>query len=438
MSAFRSYQRDRVWLHVLQTSQFRTCHLLLKLCRPLSRETVTASALLPYLWMEGTRRHPSSLALARYTDSLFGASLQTATSKRGSVQVADVYASAPDEQRFRQASGVFEQVSTLVRELVMDPNADAGRFPEQAVHRTKSLQEKRIRSLSDDKMSYSLEQCVERVCRGRPEALPRLGFADDLTGLDGSALWRAHQAMRQDCVMHAYLVGDIGADAAFLEAWLAAWHPGADGNAGGRVASALDNRARTQPIPSRGGSPERVVERQNVQQGKLNLGFTTGMSLSHPDYAALVVLNGIFGGFPHSKLFRSVREQASLAYYASSRLDGLTGVVVVQTGIEPGVADQAEGIILDQLAAIQRGEVTEEELELTRKALQNQYRQALDQPVTRCEFHFTGALAGVERDVPDLLSAIEAVTTDDVVRVSQALQLDTVYFLRSQEAQAHA
>ncbi len=31
----------------------------------------------------------------------------------------------------------------------------------------------------------------------------------------------------------------------------------------------------------------------------------------------LQLFNGIFGGFPHSKLFINVREKASLAYYAA-------------------------------------------------------------------------------------------------------------------------
>ena len=48
----------------------------------------------------------------------------------------------------------------------------------------------------------------------------------------------------------------------------------------------------------------------------------------------LQVFNGIFGGFPHSKLFINVREKASLAYYAASRLESHKGLLMVMSGIE--------------------------------------------------------------------------------------------------------
>ncbi len=49
---------------------------------------------------------------------------------------------------------------------------------------------------------------------------------------------------------------------------------------------------------------------------------------------ALQVFNGIFGGFPHSKLFMNVREKEHLAYYASSSIDTFRGFMTVQTGID--------------------------------------------------------------------------------------------------------
>lgn len=434
MSQFVEYQRGRLHLHILQTTQFRTRHFLMRLCQPVTREAVTAGALLPYLWMEGTQRLPTPLDLARHTDDLFGAVLRTSTSKRGSQQIAEVYASSPEESRLDDVAGVFEQVVDLAHQVVTDPLRGDNGFADTAVQRSKNLQAKRIASLTDDKMTYSMEQCLQNVCKGRPESLPRLGFAEELDDLSSSDLWSTHEALMRNAQVYAYLIGDFENPEQMAEQHLA------------KLASLFGTSAeqpalaRLEPVPKRtsDAQPELIVEHQNVAQGKLNLGFRTGLSLADADYPALIVCNGILGGFPHSKLFVNVREKASLAYYASSRLDGLTGLVAVQTGIEPGVLEQARQIILEQVRSIQRGEITDAELSLTQRALQNQYRQSLDQPITRAEFHFTGKLAGINRDVTDLMSAVAQVSIADVKRVSQNLELDTVYFLRNQEETAHA
>ena len=71
-----------------------------------------------------------------------------------------------------------------------------------------------------------------------------------------------------------------------------------------------------------------------MKQGKLNIGFRSNIFYGDPEYFALQLYNGLFGGFSHSKLFINVREKASLAYYASSRLESHKGLLIVMSGIE--------------------------------------------------------------------------------------------------------
>ena len=75
-------------------------------------------------------------------------------------------------------------------------------------------------------------------------------------------------------------------------------------------------------------------ESMNVNQGKLCLGFRTNIAPSSADYYPLVVYNGILGGDVHSKLFRNVREKASLAYFAQSILEKYKGLMLIMSGIE--------------------------------------------------------------------------------------------------------
>src|SRR5699024_2239738 len=53
-------------------------------------------------------------------------------------------------------------------------------------------------------------------------------------------------------------------------------------------------------------------ETQQVAQAKLNMAYRTNLYYHEELYYAGQVFNGLFGGFPHSKLFLNVREKESL------------------------------------------------------------------------------------------------------------------------------
>jgi predicted Zn-dependent peptidase len=153
------------------------------------------------------------------------------------------------------------------------------------------------------------------------------------------------------------------------------------------------------------------------------------VNLADKKYPALVMMNGVLGGFAHSKLFQNVREKNSLAYTVWSHLDGMTGILAVMTGIEPSKYQQALDIIQEQLVEIQHGHVTDEEMLFTYRGLKNQYTVWLDQPSALANLHYNGILAGKPREVADMLEALSSVSKEDVVQAAALLQPHTIYFL---------
>lgn len=84
------------------------------------------------------------------------------------------------------------------------------------------------------------------------------------------------------------------------------------------------------------------------------MGFRTNVVYGDPEYFALQVLNGIYGGFSHSKLFINVREKESLAYYAASRLESHKGLLLVMSGIDNQNYDKAVKIIKEQMELMKK------------------------------------------------------------------------------------
>ena len=127
--------------------------------------------------------------------------------------------------------------------------------------------------------------------------------------------------------------------------------------------------------------PRIYRETMDVSQGKLGMGWRLGGVHGGAQCAALRVFNAVYGGTAASKLFRSLREERSLCYYASSGLDAVKGLLYVQSGIDPANYDEAVSAICGELGAIARGEISPEELDAARSYCAEALRLVADDPV---------------------------------------------------------
>ena len=178
-----------------------------------------------------------------------------------------------------------------------------------------------------------------------------------------------------------------------------------------------------------------VSERMAVKQARLVMGLRTPVRLADPGYWALLLMNGVLGGFPHAKLFRNVREKAGLCYDAGSSHERLKGLVFMACGVEAKDVARAQDLCLEQVAAIARGEVTHDELEHTRLAYVQGYRQLLDAPAQLVNLDYVMDLGGRSGAPEEASQAVARVHVDDVVAAAQQLTLDTLYALEPDPAQ---
>ena len=149
--------------------------------------------------------------------------------------------------------------------------------------------------------------------------------------------------------------------------------------------------------------------------------------MSDDDYFALLVFNGVFGAFAHSKLFMNVREKASLCYYCAAQLDNFKGLLYVYSGLDLRQVPKATEIIEEQLSDVINGNVTDKELLLAKKSIVNAKRESLDSANGMLADLEMGALLGLSVD--EFVVRIEAVTLDEVRLVAKKVKKDTVFVL---------
>ncbi|MET1178084.1 pitrilysin family protein [Peribacillus simplex] len=410
-------------LHVVQTDKYKTNTLVLKMKAPLTKEDVTYRALLPYVLQSNTSKYPTTPELRSYLDDLYGAGFYVDVAKKGEYQIISFTIDIVNEKFLSDSTPLLEKAFGLLSEVIFNPKKNGEAFDSKTVSNEIRSLKQRIQSISDDKMRYSATRLVEEMCKKEPYALEASGNLQDLETITPESLYAYYKKVLTEDEIDLYVIGDINESE--VEA-LADKHV------------SLQERVpvRLQRKPGKVVEKEKeIIENSDVKQGKLNIGYRTQVAYGDPDYYALQLFNGIFGGFSHSKLFINVREKASLAYYAASRLESHKGLLMVMAGIENANYKQALDIIHAQMKEMKQGNFSEEELAQTKAVVKNQLLETIDVSRGLVEILYHNVVSGQDISLDDWFAKTERTTKEEIIAVGQKIQLDTIYFLTEAEVQ---
>lgn len=410
-------------LHVVRTDKYKTNTLVLKMKAALTKEDVTYRALLPYVLQSNTSKYPTTPELRSYLDDLYGAGFYVDVAKKGEYQIISFTIDIVNEKFLSDSTPLLEKAFGLLSEVIFNPKKNGEAFdPKTVSNEIRSLKQ-RIQSISDDKMRYSATRLVEEMCKNEPYALEASGNLQDLETITPESLFAYYKKMLSEDEIDLYVIGDI------------------DGSEVEALADKYVSLQEREPVrlPRETGKAvekeKEIIENSDVKQGKLNIGYRTQVAYGDPDYYALQLFNGIFGGFSHSKLFINVREKASLAYYAASRLESHKGLLMVMAGIENANYKQALDIIHAQMKEMKQGNFSDEELAQTKAVVKNQLLETIDVSRGLVEILYHNVISGQDISLDEWFAKTERTTKEEIIAVGQKIQLDTIYFLTEAEVQ---
>ncbi|MDC7971856.1 pitrilysin family protein [Bacillus sp. BLCC-B18] len=409
-------------VHIIPTDKYKTNTFVFRFKAPLNEETVTERALLPYVLQSATEKLPSVIRLRQYLEELYGSSLAVDVSKKGEDHIISIYVDIANEVYLHDAPPLFEKALSMLSDIVLHPATEGNGFLPSIVESEKRALLQRIEATYDDKMRYANERLVEEMCKVEPYRLSANGKKESVSSITNESLYQYYQKVLAEDEMDLYIIGDISENAVDLVSKYFS-------------ISARPARERNVLLHKRNNEEKEVVEKQELKQSKLHIGYRTFITYKDEDYFALQLFNGLFGGFSHSKLFVNVREKNSLAYYAASRFESHKGLLFVMSGIEAKNYEKAVEIIKEQMLAMQNGDFSEEEMHQTKSVIQNQILEAIDTPRGFVEMLYHGIISDRTRPVEEWLTGIESVTKEEIVRVAKNIELDTIYFLQGTEGE---
>jgi zinc protease len=319
-------------------------------------------------------------------------------------------------------SGKFDHGLELLADLIMNSQFDPSEFEKEREHVVSM-----IRQRNDDWQEDGEARMRKALYADHPYGLSPLGEIPSVESISRDEVYDIYAGYCTPANMVLAVFGDVDADYAETA-----------------VAAAFDRFNRKGPavpgVPDWDGLTEDIVSIQpsDRQQAVIFMGYPC-MDLGNDDWYAMRVLDGVISGigYPGGWLHETLRGQ-QLVYIVHAWNYALKGkgYFAVMAGTQPSTADSALTIIHEKVDKIRNDLVTDEELEMAKRACNIMedlyYSQTTSAQASLAAQYEVMDLGYDHRH--DFKERIEAVTKEDVRDVARKYLNESATVLITPEA----
>ncbi len=403
----------------IKNDRFNTTLVSFNFYMPLASETVAEYALLPFVMTTCSKDYPDFSSLNFKLAKLYGANLSASAEKVGDFQLLKIAISTIDDRFALDDESLCDSAVQLLNQLIFEPKAENGAFCEEDVQREKRKAIEHIRGDLAQKRIYAKKRLIEEMYKGEPYGLPKCGTEEQVEKITGESLYVAWKKLLSTAFLRVNVISRSMPQGLFDKI---------SEKFSEVVRENIPDCTQSAPTPAI-KTPNTVVEKMDIAQGKLCMGFSSELYGDDSETAALTVMCDIFGGGPYSRLFTNVREKYSLCYYCASSSVKSKGLITVDSGIEKENATKAEREILNQLDIMKQNLFTDEEFQSSIKSITDSFKSYNDSQGLLDAWYslkiVKDKLLSPEEAAEDILK----VTRNDVVYAARGVKLHTVYKL---------
>ena len=406
-----------VHLHFIQSEKFITNKIKVRFSAPMSEKTIAGRVLTASMLETSNALYPTSQAFREKLANLYGANYSTSLSRRGLVHYLDINLSFVRDQFLSRKNMLADEILDFLKASLFFPLSNGQAFD------TKTFEIEKRNVLTDleaeiENHFYHAHRELNNLFYDLPEMrIPRVGTIELVEKETAETSFAAFQQMLNQDQIDFFFIGDFN-EIAVRE-----------------KIQEFQFSEREQPLQlsyqqNYSNITREKLEQRDVHQSIVELAYHFSSQYGDRSHLPLIVLNGLLGGFAHSKLFVNVREKESLAYTISSSFDIFSGLMRIYAGIDRANRTKTIALINRQILDLKRGHFTDEELEQTKNMLKNSILLAQDRQNTLIERAYMSSVLGKKfLSLDAWLKALENVSKADLIEAAQQLKLQAIYFM---------
>ena len=423
---YQKIQQKGYNLHIIKTDRFKNVQMRLNLKRPIKKSEITIRNILNDILINTTKKYPTIRDIEIKTEDLYNFGAGSNCYKSGNYSIMSFSCNFLNEKYTEK--GMLEQSISFFLDLVFDPNVENGAFETSPFLYTKECLKNDIDSIKDDPKRYSLIRLREEMNPDSPISYRGFGYIEDLEKITEENLYTYYKDVLENDVIDIFVLGNVETEE--IQSAIEKYMP-------------LD---REQPkyelehcIVDEQDRDEihEFVEVENFNQSKLSVGIKVYDMDDYEKKYTLNALSFILGGSGDSKLFKKLREENSLCYYVSCSPSMLSSDMIITSGIDSADYKKAVDLIKECIEDIQKGNVTEEDVEQEISVYTNSCLEIYDSPTSIINNYLSHEYLGNDL-IAEKIEKVKEMTPEKIVELSKKIKIDTIYLLKGGDTDAES
>ena len=410
-------------LHIINTSAFKTITVEVDFRRQVLKEEITKRVLLKDVLLNSTKRFPTERELIIESEKLYDLKVISSSARMGN------YTNLSFKIRFLHEKytedGMNRKSIQFLMDILFNPNIDNNSFDKVVVEKSKEKVAKSIQSLKDNKVKYAISKLLATV-NDRPYSFNSYGNIDDLNLIDAKNLYSYYRNILSNDIIDIFVVGDVD-KIEMKEIFKNLFE------------AKTFHKQKTDILVKELDINKKInkfKEDDIVNQSQLTFLCSLNDLTDFERKYTIRVYNEILGGSSNSILFYNVREKNSYAYYINSDAKSYDNILLIYSGIEPGNSDDVIKIIKKVLTDIQKGKITDEQVDNAKETIISGITATLDSPIGIINTYYAMTLVNSD-DVTTRIENIKKITRDDVIKLASKVNLHTSYLLEGKKDESN-
>lgn len=409
--------QEGVDLHFIKTEQFTTNRIQIRFASEISQKTIAGRVLVANMFEAGNEKFPTTQAIQKRMAELYGAHFSTSVSKRGRVHYVDLTISYINSSYLPNKKDITMDIIDFLYACLFTPLKRANGFEPTVFEIEKKNLIHFLESEIEDHFYHADVELSKLFYQDDDLQIPKVGKIDLVEKETAESAFQIYRNMLRMDKIDIFILGPVNQNQVqktFEQFGFSYRKPKLE----------LEYKQLYSPII------HEKIERKEAKQSILELAYHLQVVYNDVNYPALLVCNGLFGAFSHSKLFTNIREKESLAYTIGSQLVIFSGMMKVYAAINRENKLKVIKLIKRQMTDIRKGRFTEEDLQLTKNMLTHSATIAQDNQAYIMEQYYNQVtLENRNMTWTEWINSVNSVSTEDVIKVAKMIRLQAVYVM---------
>lgn len=385
---------------------------------PFKKEYLAEKTLLSSMMIKVNSEFPNEQEFNIHCQELYDMGISMRSGRVGRMGVVSLSLTVVNPLYLKEKVDLLEETVNLMKTILLKPH-----FTSELLEQEKRLLINELEGVYNNKNQYASQQFIKTMFKNELLSIKTTGEIEDIKNVTIDSLKKAYQEILTYPRVF-YVIG--GVEKTKVEKLFSDF---TSYNVNSEINSDYFIDKETKEITE----VTKVIEVQNINQSILYMGYRTNIRIDDTLYTAAILFTGMLGQFFHSSLFQVIREEHSLAYYVGSDYNPRKGNLAVIAGIDAKSYDEVIKLVNEIIDNYQKGNFEDEILELTKKAYINQLKKQEDFPGSFINNIYTELANAKVLSLDEKIKAINNITKEDIITVSKALTLDTIYFLKGDQ-----